>query len=314
MISSFRVQNFKCFEDLTLEGLGRVNLIAGANNVGKTALLEALLLDGRRDFAGAIFEVLAQRRQSGQPTVAANVREWLLDEDQSVALNGAFPLTHSLGPHLLRVRGGTIQQFSLQDHLLRLSDYRLSESEQFPDAMAIWQAGLDPEKRDKYWDHLLIEGDQDKILNFLKLVEPRIERLGLLSDGMSFRQPYCAIDSKRFRLSRLGAGMDRLLGIGFGLSFARGDRLLIDEFETGLHYSILDRVWRAVFDTASALDVQVFATTHSLDCLRAFSQVASEHQQVGAYFRLENRQGKLRAVRLEEASLALATEEGLEVR
>ncbi len=42
MYTSFSVENFRCFDNLTVEPLARVNLIAGQNNVGKTALLEAL--------------------------------------------------------------------------------------------------------------------------------------------------------------------------------------------------------------------------------------------------------------------------------
>lgn len=44
MYSSFEVRHFRCFRDLTITGLDRVNLIAGVNNVGKTAILEALFL------------------------------------------------------------------------------------------------------------------------------------------------------------------------------------------------------------------------------------------------------------------------------
>ncbi len=43
MIQSFRVKNFRCFQDLTLKSLKRVNLIAGKNNVGKAALLKAAI-------------------------------------------------------------------------------------------------------------------------------------------------------------------------------------------------------------------------------------------------------------------------------
>lgn len=42
MYKSFRVKNFRCFKDLQINDLGRVNLIAGKNNTGKTALLEAM--------------------------------------------------------------------------------------------------------------------------------------------------------------------------------------------------------------------------------------------------------------------------------
>jgi len=44
MFTSFTVKNFRCFSELTIEPLARVNLVTGANNVGKTALLEAVFL------------------------------------------------------------------------------------------------------------------------------------------------------------------------------------------------------------------------------------------------------------------------------
>ncbi len=42
MIKTFEIENFRTFRHLKLTDLARVNLIAGANNVGKTALIEAL--------------------------------------------------------------------------------------------------------------------------------------------------------------------------------------------------------------------------------------------------------------------------------
>ena len=44
MFDSISIKNFRCFEDFSIDSLGRVNLVAGANNVGKTALLEAIFL------------------------------------------------------------------------------------------------------------------------------------------------------------------------------------------------------------------------------------------------------------------------------
>ena len=44
MYKSFRVKNFRCFKDLQINDLGRVNLIAGKNNTGKTTLMEAMYL------------------------------------------------------------------------------------------------------------------------------------------------------------------------------------------------------------------------------------------------------------------------------
>ena len=43
-IESLEIINFKCFKHLTVSDIGKVNLIGGKNNVGKTAFLEAVEL------------------------------------------------------------------------------------------------------------------------------------------------------------------------------------------------------------------------------------------------------------------------------
>ena len=44
MLNSARIKNFRCFRDLKIESLKRVNLIIGQNDTGKTGVLEALAL------------------------------------------------------------------------------------------------------------------------------------------------------------------------------------------------------------------------------------------------------------------------------
>jgi len=43
-IKNLAIENFKCFQNLQIEGMERVNLVGGKNNVGKTAFLEAVEL------------------------------------------------------------------------------------------------------------------------------------------------------------------------------------------------------------------------------------------------------------------------------
>ncbi|WP_083786910.1 AAA family ATPase [Gloeothece verrucosa] len=45
MLQDIEIENFRCFEKTRISGFTRVNLIGGKNNSGKTALLEALLLE-----------------------------------------------------------------------------------------------------------------------------------------------------------------------------------------------------------------------------------------------------------------------------
>jgi predicted ATPase len=65
MLSSFEAVNFRTFRNLKLPRLGRVNLIVGRNNTGKTSLLEALRLHSiattSEDAVEAIQELLSDR-------------------------------------------------------------------------------------------------------------------------------------------------------------------------------------------------------------------------------------------------------------
>jgi predicted ATPase len=44
MISSIRIEGYRGFEHFEMSGLGRVNLLVGTNNSGKTSVLEAIYL------------------------------------------------------------------------------------------------------------------------------------------------------------------------------------------------------------------------------------------------------------------------------
>ena len=62
MYKTFRVKNFRCFKDLQINDLGRVNLIAGKNNTGKTALLEAMYAFSRPLTPQLLFQLQQQVR------------------------------------------------------------------------------------------------------------------------------------------------------------------------------------------------------------------------------------------------------------
>ena len=61
LLDSLEIKGYRCFEHLTIEKLGRVNLIVGKNNVGKTALLEALWIYTRRGKIDSLLNLLYSR-------------------------------------------------------------------------------------------------------------------------------------------------------------------------------------------------------------------------------------------------------------
>ena len=70
MLKSLRIRNYRVFKDLKVDGLHRINLIAGKNNSGKTSLLEAifLLAQGRLPQVAATSSILRGPISSVQQT------------------------------------------------------------------------------------------------------------------------------------------------------------------------------------------------------------------------------------------------------
>jgi len=72
-LDSLEIQNFRLFEHLVIERLGRVNLIVGKNNVGKTSLLEALWIYADRGYSNLLNQIINTRHENFRiPLVSAN--------------------------------------------------------------------------------------------------------------------------------------------------------------------------------------------------------------------------------------------------
>jgi AAA15 family ATPase/GTPase len=91
--------------------------------------------------------------------------------------------------------------------------------------------------------------------------------------------------------------------------------ILIDEIESGLHHSALPEIWRGLLTACESSDVQIFATTHSWECVSAAHMAFSESLEYPlAVFRLEERQGNIEAVTYDRESLEYSIEQEWEVR
>jgi AAA15 family ATPase/GTPase len=120
---------------------------------------------------------------------------------------------------------------------------------------------------------------------------------------------------ERIPLSSLGNGMLRVLGIALALVNAEDGILLIDEFENSLYYSVQSDLWRLIFQIAHRLNIQVFATTHSWDCIKAFqSATQGDTQDTGMLIRLESRKHGIGATLFDQSELGIVTREQIEVR
>ena len=105
-------------------------------------------------------------------------------------------------------------------------------------------------------------------------------------------------------------GINRNLTIILAMVNCENGYLLIDEFENGLHYSVQEKLWSIIFQLSERFNVQVFTTTHSYDCIDAFSEVLNTGKypkDMGFMVRLDNYEDNIEATLYESDEIENAT-------
>ena len=87
--------------------------------------------------------------------------------------------------------------------------------------------------------------------------------------------------------------------------------VLVDEIENGVHHSAMEKVWKAVHEAVMVSGVQIFATTHSLECIHAARRAVGDDLRL---IRLQPHVASRPVVDYTEEALAGAFEFGMEVR
>jgi len=199
---------------------------------------------------------------------------------------------------------------------MRLSRIQQSESNNICDFITTNLRGFD--ELATLWDEITLTPKEDKVLEALQILEQNIQRISFTS-----RQTYDSGILLKIRehshpipLGSMGEGMRRILTLVMAAVTVENGFLLVDEIETGLYYETQTDMWRLILETAQQLNVQVFATTHSWDCISAFQEALGqlEDTSVAKLFRLSRKGENIRAVDYPAEKLGVAVRQNIEVR
>jgi AAA15 family ATPase/GTPase len=171
------------------------------------------------------------------------------------------------------------------------------------------------------WDLTSLTDLESEVISALRLIDDRVSGVAFVEDisrgrASDNRIPLVKIKGidEPLTLKSMGDGITRLFHIIVALVNARNGLLLIDEFENGLHWSVQPKVWDIVFQLSKRLNVQVFATTHSRDCIKGFDSVWNKYPELGAFFRLDAKDGIIKATEYTSETLTDAIDMDVEVR
>ena len=359
MYKSFRVQNYRCFEDLELTDLARINLIAGKNNVGKTSLLEALFIYSNprnpgltlavNVFRGLSFFKIEFGKVQGRTPWDTLFKDFDTTKLIRLSSEGTWKLEVRLlhdveelakvGP-VLQSDGGLPSMTPETYRVIKLEAYGFGKETQthymildrdgnkiivpisppmgFDSVFVAAKEQGTPESRQKNdterFSNLKRLRKADLLVEALRAIEPRLRGLELLDDGIygdveGFDPPV--------PIAVMGGGVANLMSIVLAAGHSRNGSVFIDEIENGFHYSIQAEVWRAIAKAARDFNVQVFATTHSLEMIKAAHEAFKDDDPYD--FRLHRldrskKTDKIEATTFDQETMEATAAKGFEVR
>lgn len=273
MLQQIHIANFRCFEDFSAKDFERVNLIGGKNNSGKTCLLEAIACLSNRFTHHHVADL---RHQNANDLIYKNTisNQLLIDYQLENYTDYVFKF---------RLQYSALKQITsgrnVGDHNLVPINIITQQSE-LPE--------MDIIKTFDDFDEKLLK---DKLVSILRIVDERIEdmRTFKTKEGL-YIKPY---GEEYESLSSFGDATKNLIRY-FTPVFEKEltvnkekifSILLIDEIENGIHYTAHEEFWVSVFKLAKELNVQIFATTHSLEMIKIFNKVSLQEGD-GAYYEM----------------------------
>ena len=340
------IENFRGIEALTIPRLGRVTLLTGKNGVGKSTVLEAVQVYATQGRPDVLNQLLINRQEV---TVLVNREGNTINERAAADITALFhgwsasqETRIMIGPvdseKMVQIEPAEVPDTDtlrkLMDVLHKSEDdvYALNvtyqgapirpaneEHENPPGVRAVhFGPGLvDTDFIADHWKHVVLRDGESQAIEALRVIEDSVDRVTVIGDSPSSSRAIVKLAdyAHPVPLGSLGDGAVRLFAIALALANSRDSFLLIDEAENGIHHSIQQDYWRMVLQAAHDNNVQVIATTHSWDCVRAFAQAAVANEDVeGLLVRLEKDDDGIYPVEYSEDDLKVCAEQGIEVR
>jgi predicted ATPase len=279
------------------------------------ALALKYLFYGRQDFQEEPQTFSIGTLPPGERTLTVSIG-WFDDQANEQQKPKRRLLTEPTTFQLMTQMGAKQEHYNLIENLWRYE--RQMKSPQYP-CILIPANGLSRSDVEVFWDNITLTPQEQTLIEALQIIDPHIAGLSFVGDykSLRYRSPVVKMSDSQSRLPlrSLGEGINRVLGIMLALLNSQGGMLLIDEIESGLHYSVQTEMWKMIRYLATTLNIQVFATTHSWDCIEALQMASQEHDQTTTYvIRLDRKEEAIVPTLFDQRRLAIATREQIEVR
>jgi energy-coupling factor transporter ATP-binding protein EcfA2 len=350
MFTNIRIRNLRAITELEVNNLGQVNLFVGHNSCGKTTLLEALFF-----LIGATNPNLWVNANTfrGLPLISSSLWDtYFHNMDPTVAIEICGRLRAAAEEQRLLIRPHYSKRTTVQPAPSEVTTSSLapgdSEATEQVDGLELTYTSSEDQAQEVSSriflrkNELTAEGTRERairgvfvgpfavdwkprfaevqrkkrlgeVTSLLNEIEPNISDLRL--DDMGLLEGDIGLP-KLMPANLMGGGIAKFLSIALAMLDYQNGIVLVDELENGLGHSAQQRIWEAILNWAQGLNIQVFATTHSMECVKAFNNSADAtlFGSEAKLFRIERKDEKFRAVEYSKEDLAQSLESNWEVR
>lgn len=316
-VKNISFENFKCFKELKYDGFKRVNLIGGKNNIGKTSFMEGLNLALSSKNVNQLYlninEILMRRRKeskyyeldfvySNKDSLSIGYNKYNLEIHINSDYKKFFNKNKKLSNDYRRKIQNFLERgykdflelkvnkekdyFSTRYNFLDNREYIIARNRTRDmksvgnNVIFIPPSYIDENKIALYYGNIVNLNMESYIDKCLKLFDKniiRLKQLALESEKVILKLQIKNIEAPIF-LSSLGEGINRYLAILCAIWASKDGYLFIDEIENGIHYTNYSKLWEIIFLNSKEANCQVFATSHSKECINAFNKQNSSNE------------------------------------
>lgn len=306
------IVDFKCFHNFEAKDFKRVNLISGKNNVGKTAFMEACFINTHTNNVSSFSDAIIQVKYS---------RERLnICHDDAINLKKYLELTkvYSSESNIKKTGFRFVGDDAVKEYvfnidndisIINVNDFSLTNTNssiQFMDNLGFTNTRLA-----NYYTFFQAKDQEYKLNDLIHNFDSSIDSFKVIGD-----KPQCKFNGEYIDITEFGDGLKHYISIICALYACENGQLFIDEIDHGIHYTQLDNIWELILNISKEVNCQVFATTHSKECIESYAHVAKklEEKEITFIELGKNKNNEIKAITMDYDRLQNELENTNEVR
>ncbi|MEI6135610.1 MAG: AAA family ATPase [Desulfomonile sp.] len=350
MIDTIKIQNFRCFESIQLSDCRRVNLIVGRNASGKTALLEAIFLaSGASPELGLRIKgwrgegaIVVSAEQSSYESAWKDLF-YKFNQTQAISIQfvgsagfgRSLRILYELAPAFHLPLGQDVREIqTITPVVFVYTDENGKEYKVSPivaqGALTIGAVALPPmnstffptqspvpvQQYVGFYSALSKQKKESVVVKLLRTEFPFIRDISAEMGSSGLWVLYASLDElpEKIPVTLLSSGVTKLLFILLAIAMQPNGILLIDEIENGFYFDRLQSIWSLILRFASEYNVQIFASTHSRECLEAAADVGKNQRDKFGIIRTVKVKGTVEIRQFDGRRFVDAMDEGIEIR